>query len=200
MLLTPLHLISSQLSSPTTYNDGWVLHPSEDYNHWAQRNRFQVNDTLYFRYKKGSDSVLIVTKDDFDSCNIKNPIKSLTDGNSTFVFDRSGPFFFISGNSDNCNNGQKLVIVVMAVRNKTHHHQQPSPAPSPVVVATPPASPSLVPEAPAGSPRPDWGPSGFGAPSPGPVDNNSGSTRLVGGRSGIVLGIIVLGFIGTILI
>lgn len=26
--------------------DGWVVKPSEDYNHWAQRNRFQVNDTL----------------------------------------------------------------------------------------------------------------------------------------------------------
>jgi len=26
--------------------DGWVAKPSEDYNHWAQRNRFQVNDTL----------------------------------------------------------------------------------------------------------------------------------------------------------
>lgn len=26
--------------------DGWVLKPSEDYNHWAGRNRFNVNDTL----------------------------------------------------------------------------------------------------------------------------------------------------------
>lgn len=26
--------------------DGWVLKPKEDYNHWAERNRFQINDTL----------------------------------------------------------------------------------------------------------------------------------------------------------
>jgi hypothetical protein len=26
--------------------DGWVLNPSENYNHWAERNRFKVNDTL----------------------------------------------------------------------------------------------------------------------------------------------------------
>jgi hypothetical protein len=26
--------------------DGWVLDPSENYSHWAERNRFQVNDTL----------------------------------------------------------------------------------------------------------------------------------------------------------
>jgi len=26
--------------------DGWVLDPTESYNHWAGRNRFQVNDTI----------------------------------------------------------------------------------------------------------------------------------------------------------
>lgn len=26
--------------------DGWVLSPSESYNHWAGNARFQVNDTL----------------------------------------------------------------------------------------------------------------------------------------------------------
>lgn len=26
--------------------DGWVVNPSENYNQWASRNRFQVNDTL----------------------------------------------------------------------------------------------------------------------------------------------------------
>lgn len=26
--------------------EGWVLNPSESYDHWARRNRFQVNDTI----------------------------------------------------------------------------------------------------------------------------------------------------------
>jgi hypothetical protein len=26
--------------------DGWATNPSERYSHWAERNRFQVNDTL----------------------------------------------------------------------------------------------------------------------------------------------------------
>lgn len=26
--------------------DGWVLYPSESYSHWAERNRFQVNDSI----------------------------------------------------------------------------------------------------------------------------------------------------------
>lgn len=44
--------LSSFLSATEGYKfyvggrDGWVLNPSENYNHWAERRRFQVNDTL----------------------------------------------------------------------------------------------------------------------------------------------------------
>ncbi|XP_011098289.1 early nodulin-like protein 1 [Sesamum indicum] len=129
---------------------GWVVNTSENYNHWAERMRFQVNDTLLFKYKKGSDSVLVVNKDDYDNCNTGNPILKLDDGNSVFKFDRSGPFFFISGNKANCDQGQKLIIVVLAVRNRP-----PPPPNAPVPSAAPPKSSS--------SPSPS--PTG-GAPSP----------------------------------
>ncbi|KAE8673016.1 Early nodulin-like protein 1 [Hibiscus syriacus] len=111
--------------------DGWVVTPSESYNHWSERMRFQVNDTLFFKYKKGSDSVLLVTKENYFSCNTKNPIQSLAEGDSIFKFDRSGHFFFITGNADNCNKGQKLTVVVMAVRHKPPQQQPPSASPSP---------------------------------------------------------------------
>ncbi|KAB1226610.1 Early nodulin-like protein 1 [Morella rubra] len=131
--------------------DGWGLNPSENYNHWAERNRFQINDTLLFKYyKNGSDSVLVVTKDSYYSCNTTNPIQSLTDGTSIFKFDRSGPFFFISGSGDNCQKGQKLVVVVLAVRNKTH--QAPSPSPSPE--REPPVSPAPTLDGTPASPSP----------------------------------------------
>lgn len=26
--------------------EGWILEPSESYDHWARKNRFQVNDTI----------------------------------------------------------------------------------------------------------------------------------------------------------
>ncbi|KAK8481938.1 hypothetical protein V6N11_047891 [Hibiscus sabdariffa] len=126
--------------------DGWVVNPSENYNHWAQRMRFQVNDTLFFKYKKGSDSVLLVTKEDYFACNTRNPIQSLTEGDSIFTFDRSGPFFFITGNADNCNKGQKLIVVVMAVRHKPPQQQQ-SPSPS-SAVPVPTASPVSPPTSP----------------------------------------------------
>ncbi|KAG6521597.1 hypothetical protein ZIOFF_018722 [Zingiber officinale] len=73
--------------------DGWVLNPLESYGHWAERNQFQVNDSIVFKYKKGEDSVLVVAEQDFDSCDVSNPFRKLDGGDSRFVFERSGPFF-----------------------------------------------------------------------------------------------------------
>ncbi|KAJ6420435.1 hypothetical protein OIU84_027887 [Salix udensis] len=111
--------------------DGWVTSPSERYSQWAERNRFQVNDTIFFKYKKGSDSVLIVSKDDYYSCSTKNPIEIL----------------------DRCK-GQKLIIVVMAVRPK------PLP-PAPFSPITPASSPQPASSSPAVSPD---------GPDPGSLD------------------------------
>ncbi|KAI4341098.1 hypothetical protein MLD38_025864 [Melastoma candidum] len=169
--------------------DGWVLHPSEGYNHWAERNRFQVNDTLYFKYKRGNDSVLVVSSEDYNSCTTIKPIQSLSDGNSTFKFDRSGPFFFISGIADRCNAGQRLIVVVLAVRPKVAPPAPgalpPTPAP-----ATTPTSPSLAP-----------GTSAPGTPVPAPSSPTSGSARqwkLGGGLVGVMvmtLGHVIVGLI-----
>ncbi|CAL0333855.1 unnamed protein product [Lupinus luteus] len=117
-----LSLSSSSQSEAKKFHvggkDGWVLKPSEDYNHWASKNRFQVNDTLHFKYNKLYDSVLVVKKEDYDSCNVNNPMQKMDDGDSTFKLSNSGLYFFISGNVDNCNNGEKLIVLVMAVRHK----------------------------------------------------------------------------------
>ncbi|XAR55525.1 hypothetical protein NMG60_11035619 [Bertholletia excelsa] len=129
-----LVVVTCLLCSSEAYNfyvggkDGWVLKPSEKYSHWAERNRFQVNDSLIFKYKKGSDSVLVVNQEDYNNCNKAKPIQALSDGNSVFKFHASGPFFFISGEGDKCEKGQKLIVVVLAVR---HHHTRKAPASSP---------------------------------------------------------------------
>ncbi|GJZ01028.1 early nodulin-like protein 1 [Tanacetum coccineum] len=59
--------------------DGWVLDPRESYNRWAERSRFQVNDTLVFKYTKGLDSVLVVNEEAYHSCNKTNPKEALED-------------------------------------------------------------------------------------------------------------------------
>ncbi|XP_050245984.1 early nodulin-like protein 1 [Quercus robur] len=193
--------------------DGWGSNPSENYNHWAGRNRFQVNDTLLFKYKKGSDSVLVVTKDQYNSCNTTSPKQSLTDGESVFKFDRSGPFYFISGTGDHCKKGQKLIIIVLAVRNKTRHAPPPSTAPVP----KPPVSPSPTAETPASppttqppvakspkgeSPQPAAvSPSDMEPPAPAPAKSSApGFTGSVGLALGISIGVsVVLGsFVGMV--
>ncbi|XP_054813547.1 early nodulin-like protein 1 [Prosopis cineraria] len=162
--------------------DGWVLNPSENYNHWAERNRFQVNDTIVFKYKKGSNSVLVVNKDGYDKCNKTDPVKKFDDGDSVFKFDRSGPFYFISGMDYYCEKGQKLIVVVLAIRSpppppsvsQPPVANQPSPAispyPSPKISPSPPApavSPYPAPKISPTSPAPSITPP---AVSPAPAN------------------------------
>ncbi|MED6216079.1 hypothetical protein PIB30_004105 [Stylosanthes scabra] len=83
------------------------------------------------------------------------------DGDSTFQFNNSGPFFFISGNTQNCKNGQRLHIIVMAVR-----HHNPLPPSTPVVPSS--EAPSLPPQ--------QNDPSNFSSPVPTPSNEPSSST------------------------
>ncbi|BAT89540.1 hypothetical protein LR48_Vigan08g015900 [Vigna angularis] len=161
-------------------SQGWVPNPSESYNNWAGRNRFQINDTIVFNYKKGSDSVLEVKKEDYDKCNKTNPIKKFENGDTEFKFDRSGPFYFISGNDGNCEKGQKLIVVVLSPRKSPSPSPSPSlspllppkdmPSPSPkpnppIVSPSSPPSPAVQPPSNSISPKPANGPS---AAAPGP--------------------------------
>ncbi|XP_042455615.1 early nodulin-like protein 1 [Zingiber officinale] len=124
--------------------DGWVLHPSESYSHWAERNRFQVSDSIVFAYEKGKDSVLMVPEHDFYSCNLSRPLLWLDGGNDRFAFNHSGLFFFVSGAPGKCELGQKLEVVVMAIRHwPPPPHSTPCPAPKapPPLSVTPPPVP-----------------------------------------------------------
>ncbi|GFZ12432.1 early nodulin-like protein 4 [Actinidia rufa] len=60
--------------------DGWVQNPSESYSSWSSRMRFQINDALFFKYMQGTDSVLVVSKEDYDTCNTQKPIMKLDGG------------------------------------------------------------------------------------------------------------------------
>ncbi|GFP92087.1 early nodulin-like protein 2 [Phtheirospermum japonicum] len=127
-------------------DDGWTLHPSRNYNHWAEKYRFLINDELVFKYKKGHDSVLVVNRNDYSKCNKENPMKALKSGDSSssiFKLEKSGPFFFISGHDQNCEKGQKLDIIVLSPR---HHNITPSSAPkAPTIHHSPTPSPSPAP-------------------------------------------------------
>ncbi|CAA2978282.1 early nodulin 1 [Olea europaea subsp. europaea] len=107
---------------------GWTKPTGKDpqtYNQWAAKNRFRIGDTVHFKYQ--NDSVLEVTSADYLNCNTSNPISKFEDGDTVFQFDRSGFFYFISGQPDNCKAGQKIIIRVM----HPSEVESPGPGPSP---------------------------------------------------------------------
>ncbi|EXC31401.1 Early nodulin-like protein 1 [Morus notabilis] len=92
---------------------GWVVPPSNDskiYNDWASKNRFQLGDTIRFKYSK--DSVMEVSQEDYKKCNSSRPNFFSNTGNTVFKLDHYGPFYFISGVSGHCERGQHLIIKV----------------------------------------------------------------------------------------
>lgn len=131
--------------------------------------------------------MLEVSEQECNTCNTTHPMTSLSDGDSLFLLSRSGSFFFISGNSQNCLKGQKLAVKVMSTVHHSHSPRHPSPSPSP--------SPSLSPvHHDLSSPGPSPGveqpsDSNARAPAPGPslARNSAG---LVG--PGVVVFVIMI--------
>ncbi|KAL5227100.1 hypothetical protein ABZP36_015365 [Zizania latifolia] len=107
-----------------------VSNNASAYNLWAEHTRFRVGDAIAFSYQPGNDSVLVVDKAAYDGCDTNSPVDTFADGNTVFTFTRSGPFYFISGNKDNCNRDEKLVVVVMRERAANATTTAPAPAPS----------------------------------------------------------------------
>ena len=70
-----------------------------------------------WNYDAKVDSVLQVTKEDYDSCNIAKPLKQFNDGDTKFELDNSGAYFFISGAPGSCTKGEKIHLVVLSERN-----------------------------------------------------------------------------------
>ncbi|KAL3508525.1 hypothetical protein ACH5RR_027926 [Cinchona calisaya] len=118
-------------------NNGWAVPPdpnSNSHNQWAEKNRFQIGDSLLFVYSGDKDSVLSVTTKDYTNCNTENSLQKFTDGHTVFKLEHSGPYYFISGVKDNCLKNEKLIVVVMA--NRTNH----APPSNETMTAPPPSN------------------------------------------------------------
>ncbi|RZS19660.1 hypothetical protein BHM03_00052117 [Ensete ventricosum] len=171
---------------------GWSV-PDPDamsYNQWAQRNRF------LFVYPPDKDSVLQVGKEAYDACNTKAYVEKYDDGNTVVTFNRSGPFYFISGVEDNCLRNESVVVVVMADRSNpspspsTPVASEPNPSPSPSTASapSPPPPPSSPPSPAEVTPAP--GPAPWGEEPNPPSPPNMASLTTVGfmGMVGSLLG------------
>ncbi|XVF48265.1 hypothetical protein PTKIN_Ptkin03bG0176100 [Pterospermum kingtungense] len=121
--------------------DAWKIPSSESdsLNKWAENSRFRIGDSLVWKYDGGKDSVLQVNKEDYTSCNTSNPIAEYKDGNTKVKLEKSGPYYFISGAKGHCEQGQKLIVVVLSQRGR---YTGISPAPSPAEIEAPAIAPT----------------------------------------------------------
>ncbi|KAM0841490.1 hypothetical protein ACQ4PT_058975 [Festuca glaucescens] len=162
---------------------GWSVPDgtSEPYNTWAGRMRFQIGDQLLFVYPKETDSVLVVDQAAYNACNTTTYLTKFEGGSTVFTLDRSGPFFFISGNGASCTANQKLLVVVLAADHTPPGLAPTPPAMPPTSAAPLPSPPSMSPPSPpsmAPVPSPSSPPSMLpptGAPMPSPMLPPSGA-------------------------
>ncbi|XP_004301083.1 PREDICTED: mavicyanin-like [Fragaria vesca subsp. vesca] len=114
-LLSTLHfLVVSCVQFEVGGTNGWKVPKSkEEYNQWASKNRFKVDDTVHFNYSK--DSVMVVTEEEYDKCKSERPIFYSKDGNTEYKLNRPGLFYFMSGVKGHCEKGQRMIIKVLEV-------------------------------------------------------------------------------------
>ncbi|XP_077247519.1 early nodulin-like protein 8 [Tasmannia lanceolata] len=82
------------------------------YTNWSKKHQFKIGDSLLFIYPPSQDSLVQVTVQAFNGCNISDPILHMDDGNSVFNLTSPGNFYFTSGASGHCQKSQKLEVTV----------------------------------------------------------------------------------------
>ncbi|KAJ1376043.1 Tetratricopeptide-like helical domain superfamily [Sesbania bispinosa] len=130
--------------------DAWGLPTSGNshiYDKWSKYHNLHIGDSLLFLYPPSQDSVIQVTEESYKSCNLKDPILYMNNGNSLFNITSEGDFYFTSGEAGHCQKNQKLHILVGNgtgnVNNAYAPTSLPAYAPSyPTVFGTIPVSPS----------------------------------------------------------
>lgn len=64
-----------------------------------------------FEYK--NDSVVMVSKRGYYHCNETSHVSSSKDGNTVFLLDKPGLYYYVSGDAEHCKKGQRLMVEVI---------------------------------------------------------------------------------------
>ena len=71
-----------------------------------------------FAYSAAQESIVeLNTKDEYESCDVSNPIRMYTDGLDGIPLDGEGIRYFVSSKTESCKNGLKLHVEVMPLGN-----------------------------------------------------------------------------------
>lgn len=116
--------------------DGWCVPADNDpgfYETWASKIKFLVGDSIVFQYK--NDSVVMVSKRGYYHCNETSHGSLPKDGNTVFLLDKPGFYYYVSGDTEHCKKGQRLMVEVIGVPLPPLV-PAPSPQPSAAVLGT----------------------------------------------------------------
>ncbi|KAK6149689.1 hypothetical protein DH2020_017214 [Rehmannia glutinosa] len=149
--------VSAQTHHVVGGDSGWG--PALDVTSWLSGRVFRVGDKIWFNYAGTEDSIVeLEGPEEFQSCNLTNPIRMYTDPVSHVELEKEGTRYFTSGNLDNCKNGLKLPVPVQP----PHEYGPPSHeyGPPPPFGPHPPHHPpsEFGPPPPVRPPPPAFGP------------------------------------------
>ena len=80
-------------------------------------------------YDSSKVSVLQMRRKGYETCNTSSPIAAYKDDNSKVKLEKSGAYYFISGDEGQCQKGQKLIVVVMSARSQLMGISPAAPSP-----------------------------------------------------------------------
>ncbi|KAL5097476.1 hypothetical protein RYX36_001803 [Vicia faba] len=90
---------------------GWD--PTSDILYWSSDRIFRVGDQIWFTYSAAQGLIAeLKSREEYESCNMSNPIMMYTEGLHTVPLDKEGMRYFVSTDSQNCKNGLKLHVEV----------------------------------------------------------------------------------------
>lgn len=136
-----------------------------------------------FKFDGVADSVLEVTRDDYNRCSTASPlaVHKADAGAATVTLPRSGPYYFVGGAPGSCQKGERLHLVVMSEKHGRGRLRGlvPAPVPAPEQAAESPFAASFV-GGPAAAPAPATGAAGRTAAAGNTVPLLVGAAAVLG--------------------
>ncbi|XAR53837.1 hypothetical protein NMG60_11022535 [Bertholletia excelsa] len=101
----------AQLHHVVGDDHGWDQ--SSDVESWSSGRIFRVGDKLWFTYSAAQEKIVeLKSKEEFEACDVSNPIRMYTDGLHSVPLEHEGIRYFASGKPESCKNGLKLHVDV----------------------------------------------------------------------------------------
>ncbi|GAB2281084.1 hypothetical protein Dimus_015693, partial [Dionaea muscipula] len=124
-------------------SQGWTsIIPHPNYSQWAASKTFHIGDVIIFQYNRDFQNVMQVSRVEYKSCDIKDPIATYYSGNDSITIRSPGHYFYICSFPGHCQAGQKVDFRVLKTSSPVSPSASPSLSPTPSFRLSPVSAPS----------------------------------------------------------